>query len=96
MEYCKELDNWKHVSCILEVDLAYPDHLLELHNDYHFAPERVKIGKVEKLVQNLNNKTKYVVHYENYKIYENLGLEITMIHRGIKFKESAWLKSTLI
>ena len=53
--------------------------------------ERVKIGNIEKLIPNLNNKTKYVVHYENLKLYESLDLKITKIHRGIKFKESAWL-----
>jgi len=33
-----------------------------------------------------------VVHYENLKLYERLGLKITKIHQGIKFEESAWLK----
>jgi len=35
----EELDNWKNVSCILEVDLEYPAHLHNLHNDYPLAPE---------------------------------------------------------
>ena len=47
---------------------------------------------VEKLIHNLNNKTNYVVHYENLKLYESLDLKITKIHRGIKFEESAWLE----
>ena len=59
-----ELDDWKHLRCILEVDLEYPEDLHNLHNDYPLAPERVKIGDVEKLIPNLNNKTNYVVHYE--------------------------------
>ena len=76
-----ELDDWKHLSCFLEVDLEYPEHLHDLHNDYPLAPERVKIGNVEKLIPNLNNKPNYVVHYENLKLCENLGLKITKIER---------------
>ena len=87
-----ELDDWKHLSCILEVELDYPEDLHHLHNDYLLAPECVKIWNVEKLIPNLNNKTNYVVLYENLKLYESLGLKITKIHRGIKFEESAWLE----
>ena len=50
-----ELDDWKQLSCIPEVDLEYPEDLHNLHNDYPLAPERVKIGNVEKLIPNLNN-----------------------------------------
>ena len=87
-----EIDDWKHLSCILDVDLEYPEDLQNLHNDYALAPKRVKMGNVEKLIPNLNNKTKYVVHYENLKLYESLGLKIAKIHRGIKFEDSAWLE----
>ena len=76
----------------LEVDLEYPEDLHDLHNDYPLAPERIKIRNVVKLIPNLNNKTNYVVHYENLKLYERLGLKIINIHRGIKFQESAWLE----
>ena len=68
-----KLDDWKHLSCILEVDLDYPEHLHDLHNDYRLATERVKIENVEKLIPNLNNKTNYVVHYANLKLYEVLN-----------------------
>ena len=87
-----ELMSWKKHACILEVDLEYPKELHDLHNDYPLAPERLVLGKVEKLVPNLNDKIKYVIHYENLKLYESLGLKITKIHRGIKFEESTWLK----
>ena len=51
-----ELDGSKHLSCILEVDLDYPEQLHNLHNDYPLAAECVKIGNVKKLIPNLNNK----------------------------------------
>ena len=50
-------DDWEHLSCILKVDLEYPEQLHHLHNDYHLAPERVKIENVENLIPNLNNTT---------------------------------------
>ena len=71
----REVTDWKKNPCILEVDLEYPRDLHDLHNDYLLAPERITVSKVEKLI--LNNKTKYVIHYENLKTYESLGLRIT-------------------
>ena len=88
----EELKNWKSMSCILEVSLTYPEKLHDLHNDYPLAPERLIVNKVEKLIPNLNDKKKYVIHHETLKLYLSLGLKLTKIHRGITFKESAWLK----
>jgi len=91
----EELDNWRSTPCILEVDLEYPEELHDLHNDYPLAPESVKLegSTVHKLIPNLNDKHHYAVHYENLKLYESLGLKVSRVHRGIKFKESAWLKN---
>ena len=89
----KELSVWEKIPCILEVDLEYPKELHDLHNDYPLAPERISCGKVEKLIPNLRDKEKYVIHYKNLKQYLKLGLKLKRIHRGIKFVESEWLKS---
>jgi len=88
----EELEDWRSISCILEVDLEYPESLHDLHNDYPLAPERVTVNKVEKLIPTLRNKNRYVFYYKNLKLYEHLGFKITNIHKGIKFEESAWLK----
>ena len=88
-----EKQNWKNIPCVLEVDLEYPEELQDLHNDYPLAPERLKIGNVEKLIPNLYDKKKYVVHHHNLKQYEELGLKIKKTHRGIKFREEPWMKS---
>ena len=71
-----EIDGWKHLRCIVDVDLEYPADLHNLHNDYPLALERVRMGNVEKLIPILNNKTNYVMYYENLKLYESLGLKI--------------------
>ena len=87
-----ELETWELHSCILEVDLEYPKNLHDLHNDYPLAPEQIVVNKVSKLIPNLGDKKKYVLHYENLKQYLKLGLKLTHIYRGIKFKESPWLE----
>ena len=69
-----DLIDWEDHSCILEVDLKYPRSLHQLHNLYPLAPESIKINKVDKLVPNLNDKKKYIIHYEALKLYQSLGL----------------------
>ena len=88
------LKNWRNIPCILEVDLEYPKHRLghlhDLHNDFPLAPERLIVNGVEKLIPNLMNKEKYVVHHQNLKLFEELGLKIPKIHRG--FNEKPFMK----
>ena len=87
-----EIKDWKKHSCILEVDLEYPKELHNLHNDYPLAPERLTVNGTEKLIPNLNNKEKYVIHHETLKTYESLGLKVKKVHKAIKFEERDWLK----
>ena len=85
---------WEKNPCILEVDLEYPENLHDLHNDYPFCPERVECKNgVEKLIPNLRNKTKYVIHYKNLIQCLKAGMKLKKIHKGIKFIESEWMKS---
>ena len=46
----------------------------------------------EKLIPNLADKTKYVVHCRNLQFYVRRGLIITKIHRIVSFFQSKWLK----
>ena len=86
-----ELDDWKHLFCILDVDLEYPEQLHDLHKDY---PDRVKIENVEKLIPNLINKTHYVVHYENYT--EALTYKLQKFIEVLNLKKVLGWKNTLI
>ena len=85
----EELSNWRYIPCLLVVDRELHD----LHSDYPLAPKKVKVGKVHKLIPNLNNKKKYVIHHEALNFYLDHGLELTKIHRGIAFEECDWMKS---
>ena len=55
-------------------------------NDYG-----IKIGSVNKLVPNLHNKSKYVLHYKKLQLYLSLGIKLTKVHRILKFKQLDWL-----
>ena len=87
-----ELQVWEKHPCILEVELEYPKSLHDLHSDYPLAPEQIGVNKIDKLIPNLWDKEKYILHYENLKQYLSLGLKLNHIFRGIKFEESQWLK----
>ena len=69
----------------LQVDVHYLGKLPEIHNDLPFLPERIKIEKVKKLVANLHDKTKYVIHTRNLKQTLNHGLVLKKVHRVIRF-----------
>ena len=77
----------------LKVDVQYTEKLHEFHI-LPLLPERIKIEKVEKLVANLHDKTKYVIHIRNLKQALNHELFLKKVHRVKvkKFNENAWLK----
>ena len=66
--------------CFLEVDVQYIEKLHEHHNDLPFLPGRMKIEKPEKLVDNLHDKTEYVIHIRNLQQELNNGLVSKNVH----------------
>ena len=92
-EFVKNYDENNDKGYILEVDVKYPKKLHDLHSDLPFLPRRLKIDKSEKLVCNLHNKKKYVVHIKSLKQALNHGLKFKKVHRIIEFNQKAWLKS---
>ena len=48
--------------------------------------------EVEKLVPNLHNKDRYVLHYRNLQLYLSLGMRLTKVHRALRFQQSCWME----
>ena len=91
-EFIKNYNENDKKGYIFEVDIKYPEKLHDLHSDLPFLPERMEINKCKKLVCNLYNKKKYVVHINSLKQALNHGLKLKKIHRIIEFNQEAWLK----
>ena len=77
---------------VLEVDVKYPRELHDHHNDLPFMCEKIRVSGVKKLVPNLHDKQKYVIHVKALKQALDHGLVLERIHRVIQLKQSAWIK----
>lgn len=94
--YIEKLNTMK--GCFLEVDLDYPKEIHDKHKDLPFCAQKSEIvneiskTKTKKLILNVYNKEKYVIHYKNLQQALDNGLELKKIHRILKFDESEWLK----
>lgn len=53
----------------------------------------VKFTAQKRLTQNFLPKKKYILHINNLIMYLKEGMVLDTIHRGIKFHQSAWMKS---
>ena len=79
-EFIKNYNENNDKGYILEVDVKYPKRLHELHSDLPFLSERMEVNKCKKLVCNLFNKKKYVVHLNTLK---------QALNHGLKFKKNS-------
>ena len=59
-------------------------------------PEILKIGKVEKLIANLHDKTECVIHIRNLIQKLDHGLVFKKVYQIIKFNQKAWWKPYII
>ena len=88
-DFIKDYNEESDEEYSVEVGVQYLEKLHEFHNDLPFLPERMKIGKVEKLVAKLHDKKEYVIHIRNLKQALNHGLVSKKVYRVIKFYQNA-------
>ena len=66
-EFIKNYNENDKKGYILKVDVKHPKKLHDLYSDLPFLPERMEINKCKKLVCNLYDKKRYVVHINSLK-----------------------------
>ncbi|XP_031551874.1 uncharacterized protein LOC116289141 [Actinia tenebrosa] len=109
IEFYLSVDKESDKGYVLEVDLEYPEHLHDEHDEFPLAPEAIEIPfqqlsplqkqmcpgykPYRKLTMNLMSKKKYVVHYRNLQFYVRHGMRVKKIHRVLKFTQEPWMRS---
>ena len=91
-EFIKNCNENDKKGYILEVAVKYPKELHDLHHDLPFLPERIEINRCKKLVCNLYDNKKYVVHIKTLKQASNHRLKLKKIRKIIEFNQEAWLR----
>ena len=91
-DFIKNYDENGNTGYFLEVDIDYPKELFNLHKYLPFLPESKKENKLEKLICDIEDKKKYVIHIRALKQALNCGFRLKEVHRITQFKQKAWLK----
>ena len=80
----------------MEVGAEYPKELHKNHNELPFLTERMKIGRVERLVPNLKDKKGHVKHIKELDQALKHGLKLKKVHQVIEFQQSKWMKAYIM
>ena len=96
LEYPDELHELHNDFPLAPEKLAVSSDMLSNYCKKIADKYEIKVGDVKKLIPNLGNKTKYVVHYRNLQLYLSLRMKLTKIYKVLQFKQSNWMKNILI
>lgn len=81
-----DLNDTSPIGRVYEVDVSYPRHLHDKHNDLPFLPQNsVPSGsKVRKLMGTFEEKKNYIIHYRNLQQAIKNGLIVEKVNLHFK------------
>ena len=95
LEYPKELHNLHNDLPVAPESINIKNNECFCVSDYQTELKKelnILNSNTKKLIPNLNDKVKYVLHSKNLEYYLNLGLKLQKVHRVLKFNQKKWLK----
>lgn len=92
LEYPRELHKLHNDYPLVPKKISLDSEMLSQYCKNIIDKFNLKHSNMKKLIPTLLKKEKYVLHYENVKLYRDLGMKISKVHRVLEFKQSTWLK----
>ena len=92
LEYPEELHDLHNDYPLAPEKILITDNMLSKYCKDLKEKENISSGRVHKLVPNLKNKEKYVLHYKNLQLYLSLGMKLKKVHRVLEFTQKPWMK----
>ena len=96
LEYPKELHNEHSDYPLAPENMNVKEEFLSEHqrtlHKHYYNGKDAKDEKQPKLILNVMDKEKYVVHIKALQYYLQKGMKLKQIHRVVKFKQRSWLK----
>ena len=74
-DFILDYDVYSDVGYIFETTIRYPEELHGKHKNLSFLPQKEKINNCQKLICNVKDKEKYVVHIRAFKQALEYGLD---------------------
>ena len=81
LEYPDKLHELHNDYPLAPEELAVTNDMLSKYCKSFADEYDIKVGDVKKLIPNLGNKIKYVLHYRNLQLYLSLGMKLTKTHK---------------
>ena len=95
LEYCKKLHDSHSDYPFVPEKLENSSNMLSKYCSDIANKYGIKVGGVNKLLPNLRDKIKYVVHHKNLQYYLSLVMKLIEVHRILKFKQCNCLKEKM-